>query len=103
MSFIAAFRDEISKRLTYWETHRKDTGKDNGDAGSIEKIILTGSEASIAGLPEYLSGSLDTQVVFADVWKNVFDFDEYIPEIEAKDSFKYAGAIGLALEGLKSS
>ncbi|HET8575365.1 MAG TPA: pilus assembly protein PilM, partial [Candidatus Paceibacterota bacterium] len=93
MSFVSAFRDEISKHFVFWQTHRDE----KNDVDKIQKIILTGSESILTGLAQYLSGSLDISVELANVWQNVFDFNEYIPEIGKRDSFQYSAAIGLAL------
>lgn len=90
MSFISSLRDELSRHIAYWQKHHE-------DEGGVSEIILTGSEAGIDGLDQYLSSSLGQSVRFADVWTNVFDFDQYVPDIEQNESFKYASAVGLAL------
>lgn len=93
MSYVSALRDEIGKHFIYWQNH-KDANMVDTD---IEKVILSGTEATLGGLAQYLRTSLNAPVELANVWVNVFDFNEYIPEITRRDSFKFASAIGLAL------
>jgi type IV pilus assembly protein PilM len=99
MSFISAFRDEIRKHFFYWQTHKDASSQE----GEIQRIILTGSESVLKGLPQYMAGGLNAPVELADVWGNVFDFNEYIPDVSHRDSFRYGGAIGLAIPSIEDS
>ena len=65
----------------------------------IKEIILCGGDANLAGLTEYLTLTLKIPVKLANVWLNVFSFEEYVPEIEFNKSLKFATAVGLALKG----
>lgn len=92
---IGAWRDEINRHFIYWHT-TKDPKK-NAPEKPIQKIILCGGDANLTGLTEYLTSTMKVRVELANVWGNVFSFDQYIPPIKAADSLRYATAIGLAL------
>ncbi len=93
MSTVSALKDEINRHFIYWNT--KDTNKKKED--KISKIILCGGNASLVGLPEFLSLGIDAPVEKAQVWQNAFSYDKYIPSISYEESLSYATAIGLAL------
>ena len=63
----------------------------------ISKIILCGGESTLAGLPEFLSYELKMKVELGNPWVNAVSFEDYIPEIERRDSLAYSTVIGLAL------
>ncbi len=93
MNTVSAIRDEINKLFIYWQTHRNPPGSGR----SIEKIILCGRDANLAGFDEYLSLTMKVPVEIGNVWRNAFSYEEFIPPIPFLDSFDYATAIGLAL------
>ena len=93
MNTVSAIRDEINKLFIYWQTHRNPPGSGR----SIEKIILCGRDANLAGFDEYLSLTMKIPVEVGNVWQNAFSYDDCIPSIPFLDSFDYATAIGLAL------
>jgi len=85
---------EIEKVFMYWQTQ---ADRQNKRVAPIEKIILCGEEAGREGVAHYLATELTTKVELANVWRNAFSFDTYVPSISQKDSLVYAGAVGLAL------
>lgn len=92
LSTVSAIRDELSRRLEYWQT--------KAAAGSHEPVaraIVAGGNASLRGLPEYLSGALNIPVSAGDVFTNLASRDAWIPELDYSESLAYATAIGLAL------
>ncbi|MDO8591085.1 MAG: pilus assembly protein PilM [bacterium] len=94
MNTISAVKDEVNKLFSYWQTHQDSQGA----AGKkIEKIILCGRDANLAGFDEYLSTSVKVPVEVAKVWQNAFSYDTHVPNIPFLDSLDYASAIGLAL------
>ncbi|HRY62411.1 MAG TPA: pilus assembly protein PilM [Candidatus Paceibacterota bacterium] len=95
---ISSLRDEIIKHYWYWGAH-----KEISNQGEIEKVYLCGSQASINGLAEYLSVSLNLPVFLANPWENVFSFEENIPELPLASSLEYVTAIGLALKGVQDN
>ncbi len=94
LNSVSVLRDEIVKHFLYWQTHKDENGKNNTP---IKKIILCGGDSNLIGLADYLSVSMKSPVAMANVWANIVDTKEYIPEINFKQSLSFATAIGLAL------
>lgn len=93
LSTVSAIRDEISRRLNYWQ--EKETLK--GVHEKVSHAILAGGNASIRGFPEYLEGALRVPVTTGDVFTNFASRDTWIPRLDYTESLAYATAIGLAL------
>ncbi|PIT96846.1 hypothetical protein COT82_00970 [Candidatus Campbellbacteria bacterium CG10_big_fil_rev_8_21_14_0_10_35_52] len=94
MNIAEQLKDNIDKHYKYWKTRVDETGK---RVSPIEKIILCGGNSNLAGLPEYLSGSLKVPVERANVWVNAFSLDDFVPNMDRFQSLSYATAIGLVL------
>lgn len=94
LNSVSVLRDEIVKHFLYWQTHQDEVGNSNPP---IKKIILCGGESNLIGLADYLSVSTKSKVEIADVWVNVLNTEDEIPEIDAKIALSFATAIGLAL------
>jgi type IV pilus assembly protein PilM len=92
LSTVSAIRDEISRRLEYWQEKAAIAGHT-----PVTHVVLAGGNASIRGLPEYLEGSLRLPVVAGDVFTNLASRDTWIPTLDYTESLAYATAIGLAL------
>lgn len=90
---VSVIKDEAAKQAAYWETRDEDGEKNK----KISKIILCGGESTLAGLPEFLSYELKMKAELGNPWINMTSFEDYIPEIEARDSLAYSTVIGLAL------
>lgn len=86
--------EEINKHFIYWHTHKDKSG---APREKIEKIILAGTESMLLGFQDYLAGGLHAPVDMANIWTNVFSFDDHIPKIGYRDSLRFGTAIGLAL------
>jgi Tfp pilus assembly PilM family ATPase len=84
-------KNELATRIGYWDS------KVNDKERSIEKVILCGGIANLAGLPEYFTEALCLPAVKADVWQNAFRTSTVIPPITRRYSYGYATAVGLAL------
>ncbi len=93
LSTVSAIRDEISRRLDYWQ--EKETLKKEHEP--VSHAILTGGNASVRGLSEYLEGVLRIPVTTGDVFTNLASRDTWIPKLDYTESLAYATAIGLAL------
>lgn len=91
---VSILRDEIAKHFLYWQTHKDEEGKNNPP---IRKIILCGGDSNLLGLTDYFSVSMKSKVEIANVWTNVSQGVEDIPEIGFMQSLSFATAIGLAL------
>lgn len=94
LSSLLVLRDEISKHLLYWNTHKDEEGNGNPLA---KKVILCGGDSNLIGLAEYISISIKTPVEMANVWINIIDIENYIPEISFRQALSFTTTIGLAL------
>ena len=94
LNSASVMRDEIMKLFLYWHTHKDEEGRDHPP---IKKIILTGGDSNLIGLPEYFSISTKNKVETGNVWTNVVDEKNYTPEIPFNKSLTFAAALGLAL------
>lgn len=95
MEAVSPIKDEIAKLAVYWQTH-KNSSAQNGE--KIERIILCGRDSGLVGFDDYLSMSVKIPIEVANIWKNVFSYDDYVPPIPFLDSLDYASAVGLALK-----
>ncbi len=91
---ISVLRDELNKHYSYWHTHEAEDGKLRP---KIEKIILCGGNANLSGVAEYFEASLHLPVEHADVWVNILDIKNEIPQVAFRDSLSYATVLGLSL------
>ena len=90
---VSVIKDEAAKQAAYWVSHNEDDKKTD----KIAKIFLCGGESTLAGLPEFLSYELKIKVELGNPWVNIVSFEDYIPEIERRDSLAYSTVVGLAL------
>lgn len=90
-------KDTINKVIIYWFTSKDQFSQH----AKIENIILTGKDIDSSDLVNFFESNLFVNVAFANVWKNCFDINTYIPNISKKDSLKYATGIGLSLFKIK--
>jgi type IV pilus assembly protein PilM len=94
---VSVLRDEVGKHYSYWNTRG---GENERGREKIDKIILCGGSANLAGLSEYLASDLNITVEVANVWANTFSLNDFVPDIEYRHSLAYATSIGLALKGM---
>ncbi len=90
---VSVLRDEIYKFYNYWTTHRDK----HHIPGPIARIVLSGGQATLPGLVDYLSASLKLEVTLANVWQNILDYRQAVPPVSFKQSQRYATSLGLAL------
>ena len=100
LNSVSILRDEIAKHFLYWQTHKDEEGKNNPP---IKKIILCGGDANLIGLADYVSVSMKNKAEMANVWTNIVDTSNYIPEIDFKHALSFATAFGLALGNFNNS
>lgn len=93
LSTVSAIREELVRRLDYWNERVSVSGQH----APVSQAILVGGNASVRGLPEYLEGALQMSVTPGDVFTNLASRDLWIPQIDYTESLGYATAIGLAL------
>ncbi len=92
---VESLRDELTRHYIYWHTHKDDEGKERP---KIKKIILVGEGKDLSELAEYFSKGMKIPVELANVWANILNIEEDIPEMDFKESLAFASAISLALE-----
>jgi len=91
---VTAIREEAEKYINFWQTH-----SENKEAP--RKLFLSGGDANLLGLPQYLEQELGLPVVMADPWANVKFPKHYLPSLEFKDAVRFSIAIiGLALAAM---
>ncbi len=95
LPLMAAIKEDIKRHIIYWNSH---LDLKNGDReNEIKKILFCGGDSNLIGLPDYFSYELKIPAELGNPWINIISFEEYIPEIEFRESLIYAGAMGLAL------
>lgn len=94
VSIASVVKDEINRRIIYWNSHLEESEK---NYKKIKKILLCGGDSNLIGLPEFLSYELKMPVELSNPWVNAVSFENYVPEIELRESLVYAVALGLAL------
>ena len=93
LSTVSVIREEISKRLEYWQSRSGVEGAHD----LVTRAILVGGNATVLGLPEYLQTALKIPVELGDVFANFASKDAWLPPLEYTESLAYGTAIGLAL------
>lgn len=93
ISTVSVIREEIVKRLEYWQGR----ATEGGVHAPVTRAILVGGNASLRGFAEYLETSLRVPVELGDVFVNLAGRDEWLPEIPYTESLAYATVVGLAL------
>lgn len=91
----------IEKHLEYYHGHPAHEHLPAG-AKVIDKIILSGGGANLAGISDFLATSLKLPVEIGNPWINILSSPlKEVPELPYKESLRYTTALGLALRGLK--
>jgi type IV pilus assembly protein PilM len=93
LSTVSAIREEIVRRLDYWQTRAVAAGTHK----PVSRAIIVGGNATLKGLPEYLAAGLKVPVDLGDVFTNLASRDHWLPPVDYMQSLAYATAIGLAL------
>lgn len=93
---LKTLKENINRVIIYWFTSEKHSEEDR-----IQNMLLVGEKGSSTRLVNFLEKNMSLNVNFANVWKNSFDLNDYIPSLHAKDSLHFATATGLALKKLK--
>jgi Tfp pilus assembly PilM family ATPase len=86
-------KSTLNKLLIYWFTNKHTIDSED----KITNLIMTGSFAGAPGLAIFLEQHLHVSVGVANVWKNCFDINEYVPSMDLETALQYNTAIGLAL------
>ncbi len=95
LNVFSVIRDELMKFNEYIQS--KAAEKRNFSPHKLDRIILSGSKSALPGFSNYLSQNFGVEIVLADVWTNIFEKNEYIPDLKFQDSLDFAAAIGMAI------
>ena len=88
LSTVSVIRDEIIRRLDYWQTRAGSVAAH----APVTRAILVGGNATLRGLPEYLGASLKIPVELGDVFRNFAPRGEWLPPVDYTESLAYATA-----------
>ena len=91
---VTAVKEEAEKYIDFWQSHSERKVRPR-------KIFLSGGDANLRGLSEYLSREFGVEVSRANPWVNVAFPSRYLPDIELKDSLRFVSAIGLGMRALE--
>lgn len=89
---LSVLKDEIMKVLMYWSSQAK-----KESLPEIESVVLLGRDASIELILHDIALLVKIPVRLGNVWRNVSDFDTYIPPVPFEESLDYAGVVGVTL------
>jgi len=90
---VTAMREEAEKYINFWQTHSE-------DQKAPESIFLTGGDANLLGLKEYLEEELGITTTLANPWANITFPMRYLPELEKNNAIRFTASIGLAIKAL---
>jgi type IV pilus assembly protein PilM len=93
LSTVSVIREEIVRRLDYWQTRAGTLAAH----APVTRAILVGGNATLRGLPEYLGAALKVPVELGDVFRNFAPRSAWLPPLDYTESLAYGTAIGLAL------
>jgi type IV pilus assembly protein PilM len=93
LSTVSVIRDEIARRLEYWQTR----GGSMAAHAPVTRAVLVGGNATLRGLPEYLGASLKVPVELGDVFRNFAPRSVWLPPLDYTESLAFGTAIGLVL------
>ncbi|MBU6428665.1 MAG: pilus assembly protein PilM [Cyanobacteria bacterium REEB65] len=87
----AGLAREAGRVYSYWLSH--------GPGRGIAETVLVGREArAFEPACRDIAGGAPLSVRVAEVWKNVFDLERYVPPVMADESLRFAVAAGLAMD-----
>jgi len=90
---IHIFEDEAKKIIDYWYSYRS-----HSSSQEIHKVMILGDDIKRRDMVfNHFQKNISLSINKANVWKNIFSFDDFIPPLSAEDSIGYAGAIGASL------
>jgi hypothetical protein len=94
--------DEWFVELMSYESYWSGTTHAESHIPPVSEVILCGSRATTPGLDEWVGERLQLPTSVANVWGNMFSFNDVIPRIPQKDSTQYATVNGLLLSNISN-
>lgn len=94
---IKELTDAINERISFWDSYVTKNSEDGKQLPALRKIYLVGGESRIRGLDRMIGANIQIPVLLAEPWRQIFNVNEYIPEITAEDTLRFGTALGLAM------
>ena len=92
--------EQIKRYIDYYESHAGHQHL-SGKKLDLSRVLLCGGGANLAGLPEFLSKTLQVETVLADPWVNILPAHlSELPPLSFQESLSYTTALVLALRGI---
>lgn len=89
---VSVLRDEAARFLSYWNLQ-----PGHGGLPSVSRLVLSGGQAFLPGLAEYLSASLGLPTEVGNVWQNLLPAASVVPPLPLQQSLRQAVTLGLVL------
>lgn len=97
MPLVSALADELKKQLVFYREH---SAHRHSMPGDISAIVLSGGDANLIGLTNYLSLTLGKEVRLGNPLARLLQQKKFLPPFPRRESLKYTTAIGSALRGI---
>lgn len=93
----SALADELKKQIAFYREH---SAHRHGMPADISAIVLSGGDANLIGLANYLSLTLGKEVKLGNPLARLLRQRRFVPPFPRNESLKYATAVGSALRGV---
>lgn len=98
---LAALSGELRRAIDYYRDHATHL---HGASNAVDKIVLSGGDASLQGLDTYLASSTQIPVSVADPFMAVQGDPIYaLPPLSRSLALAFTAPIGLALRGIRTT
>ncbi len=84
---------EIKRLFAYWHTLKVNIGREDR---KLDEVIVCGENIK-DNVISYLSSHVEVKVSLGNVWTNVLNVNDSIPDLSFNDSLEYVASVGLAL------
>ena len=88
---------ELEKAIQYWLDKKQKIQK-KVDENSPLSCYLCGEYELVESFAKQAFKIPNIKILSANVWRNVFSLDDFVPEIDFEDSLRFASVVGLCLE-----
>jgi type IV pilus assembly protein PilM len=99
-NIFSVIKDEVEKFHQYVISKAQDKNSFETE-NTVDQIVLCGRSVVLPGFINYIAQGISTEVVFGNVWTNVFNINDYLPPLKFEESLRFATAVGLALPNNK--
>ncbi len=98
VNVFSILKDEVEKFNEYIKNRFLNI---NSHTRVIDSIILCGRSSVLPGLAKQINQNINTEVILADTWTNIFDVKDTVSPMKFNDSLAFATPIGLVLSSCK--